>query len=296
MTCEIARQQLSLYLYGELDFHGEEMIEQHLDGCAECQTALARERALHRAVDAGQSLPSPELLQACRRQLRAALPVAAPEPRGWRERLQALVFSWNWQTALRPAGALALVALGFFGARVWDAQQREASPVLRVRNLNPGPEGNVQLVLDEVRQRTIQGALDDHGIRQMLLAAAADPTDAGLRARTMDVLKTQCAQSEVRRALLRALRQDPNDGVRLKALEALKPFAQERETRDALADVLLRDTNPGVRTIAIDLLVEELDPDLIGTLQGLIVRETNPYIRQRTIHALRQANASVETF
>jgi HEAT repeat protein len=152
------------------------------------------------------------------------------------------------------------------------------------------------LVLEEVRQKTMTGRLDDDRIRQMLLTAAADPSDPGLRARTLDVLKDQGEETTVRRALLAALRQDTNSGVRLKALEGLKPFARDPETRKVLSQVLLTDDNPGVRTQAIDLLVENMQTEVIGTLQELIIRESNPYIRQKSLKALRDANASVETF
>ncbi|MBL8221773.1 MAG: HEAT repeat domain-containing protein, partial [Bryobacterales bacterium] len=149
---------------------------------------------------------------------------------------------------------------------------------------------------EEVRQKTLSGRLDDERIRGMLLTAATDPSDAGLRARTLDVLKEQAEQSEVRRALLRALSWDSNPGVRLKAIEALRPVARDPETRRVLAQVLLDDDNPGVRTLAVDLLAGEVEIDVIGTLQEAVTRESNPYIRQKTLKALREANASVETF
>jgi len=59
---------------------------------------------------------------------------------------------------------------------------------------------------------------------------------------------------------------------------------------------LLRDDNPGVRTLAIDLLVNNMQSEVIGTLQEVITRESNPYIRQKSLNALRAVNASVETF
>ena len=43
-TCEKVREQLSLLLYGELSFDEEETVDGHLESCAECRTALERER------------------------------------------------------------------------------------------------------------------------------------------------------------------------------------------------------------------------------------------------------------
>lgn len=293
MTCDLARQSFSLYLYGELDFQQEEELEQHLDGCSPCRVCLEDERNLHAALDSLDCQPSPELLQASRRELRSSVGQLASRRKG----------RWDWLHAWfsevsfwRPLGAVALVTLGFFGARVWDAVSGQQPAVLRVRHLQSSPQGHVQLVLEEVRQRTVRGDLDDEQIRSMLLAAASDPSDPALRARTLEFLKAQSEHSDVRQTLLQALRRDPNPGVRLKALEALTPFAADPETRRALTEVLLSDENPGVRTMSVDLLTGEMDTETIGVLQELIVRESNPYIRQKSLKALREVNASIETF
>ncbi|MBL8214033.1 MAG: HEAT repeat domain-containing protein [Bryobacterales bacterium] len=293
MTCDLARQSFSLYLYGELDFQQEQELEQHLDGCAVCRVSLEDERNLHGALDAVACQPSAELLQASRRELRLTVGQLASRRRGRWDWLHAW---FNQVSFWRPLGAVALVAVGFFGARVWDAVSGTPPAVLRVRNLQSSPQGHVQLVLEEVRQKTVHGDLDNDQIRAMLLAAASDPSDPALRARTLDFLKAQSEHSDVRQTLLQALRRDPNPGVRLKALEALTPFAADPETRRALTEVLLSDENPGVRTMSVDLLTGEMDTETIGVLQELIVRESNPYIRQKSLKALREVNASIETF
>lgn len=298
MNCDLARQNLTLYLYGELDFNEEESLENHLDSCKDCKLALDKERDLHASLDRQEFQPSAELLQACRRELqtRVAVERVANQPM-WRK-----ILDW-WRgvlpapAILRPIGTFALVAMGFFGGKLWEATRGMTEPsVLRVRNFTPSAEGNVQLTVEEVRQRTMSGRLDDDRIQRMLLAAAADPSDAGLRVRTMEVLKDRSERTDVRRALLHAVRSDPNPGVRLKALEGLKPYNRDPETRRVLSSVLLADDNPGVRTMAIDLLADNTETEVIGTLQELLMRETNPYIRQKSLQALRERNASLETF
>jgi hypothetical protein len=113
----------------------------------------------------------------------------------------------------------------------------------RVRYVEPGSDGKIQIVLDETRQRVVTGRMDDQKIRVLLLSAAQDPADPGLR-RDRGHPQHRAQAADVRDALIQALRHDQNAGVRLKALEGLKTYAQEREVRAALADVLLRDTNP----------------------------------------------------
>jgi HEAT repeat protein len=203
---------------------------------------------------------------------------------------------------MRPAGALALVALGFFAAR-WTspppaAAPRSSEPVFsRIRYVQPEASGRVQLVLEETRQRVVTGDPQDESIHRLLLAAARDAADPGLRVESMDILKARPASNDVRAALLHALQQDPNPGVRLKALDALRPYVAQTEVRGVLAKVLLSDENPGVRTQAIDLLTQQKDNEaMVGLLQQLIQKDDNTYVRLKCRQALQDMNASVGTF
>jgi len=307
ITCAAVQGQLALLLYGELMFDEEERVENHLDSCAECRAALQRERALHAVISSAEIGPSPLLLRECREDLHARVMEEPPLVRtGW----------WEWFTDtlarrpagmfLRPAGALALIAVGFFGGRAGSFQamglaEPEAS---RVRNVEPASDGRVQIVLDETRQRVISGRLDDAKIRGLLLSAAKDPSDPGLRVETVDILNTRAQSAEVRDALIYALRHDQNAGVRLKAMEGLKPFTREADVRSAMSQVLLNDENPGLRTQAIDWLTggsvadqPAADPQIINTLQELMQRgEPQDYVRERSRRALETMKASAEAY
>ncbi len=323
MTCETAREQFSLLLYGELSFDDEERLESHLEACAECSAGFAREKSLHTALDGIEITPSPSLLRVCREELRARL-AEEEAPRkahlaGWWEQFTDLLtghkagFGSRAGFVWKPAAALSLIAIGFFAARltpvfssVGAGPQNSMSMTgdpgsSRVRYVEPGSDGKVQIVLDETRQRVVSGRPDDQKIRVLLLAAAQDPADPGLRAETVNILNTSAQSADVRDALIQALRHDQNAGVRLKALEGLKAYSQERDVRGALADVLLHDSNPGVRTQAIDLLTgsgskQTVERNLVGMLQELMSRENNAYIRERCRRVLEAMNASVETY
>lgn len=303
MNCESASKSFSLFLYGELSLEEEQSFQDHLDGCEACRRAFEREKTMHRLLEEREILPQAALLARCRRDLDLRLGTAAPKRAGWR--------AWNpfgglrmWPALARPAGALALVALGFFGAR-WTSQPaaglaRQGSggePVVsRVRYVQPAASGRVQLVVEETRQRVLTGDPDDDQIHRLLLAAARESSDAGLRAESMDILRTRPASDELRGALLYALQHDPNPGVRLKALDALKTYAGDPQVRGTLARVLLADDNPGVRTQAIDLLVMQKGDAIAGLLQGVIQKESNDYVRLRCQRALQEMDASVGTF
>jgi hypothetical protein len=302
MNCEMVATQLPLLLYGELTFDEEEALQQHLDLCGLCRAELLKTTKIQRSLDRSEIDVEPALLADCRRSLRIATSAIAASggTRGgfW----NAFTSTWAWFG--KPVAALSLVAVGFFGARlasstngVLPMPSGETSPVAsRVRFVEPSDSGRVQIVLEETRQRVLSGDMEDDSIRALLLRAARESSDPGVRVETMDLLKGQSQSEEVRRALLHALQKDANAGVRLKALDALRGSAADPDTRHALTQVVLNDENPGVRTQAIDLLTLTREPALVGVLQEILTRENNNYVRMKCQRALSEMNASVETF
>jgi hypothetical protein len=292
-------------LYSELSFDEEELLEQHLAGCAKCRMSLEQEKALHGMLDGAAVAVPAGLLVACRQRLSSELSAQRPVANFWSK-----IGAWfAGPQVWKPVGALAMLAIGFWGGRAMTtrvgvdggALPGGAAPVSRVRYVEPDAQGNVQIVFEETRQRILRGRLDEEPVRRMLLAAAKDANDPGLRAETVNILSQRSQTSEVRQALLAALVNDTNAGVRLKALEGLKAYAGDLETRRALVRVLAEDENPGVRTRVIDMLMLEankprFDAQMVGTLQELVRREQNGYVRQRCEKALRDVNASAEIF
>ena len=247
-----------MLLYGELSFDEEGTVDAHLESCAECRTALERERKLHAAFDEAEIDPPASVLWESRQNLQRQIAAEhAPRHRvsWWDQFLDA-----RW---LQSAGALALLSIGFFGARLLPSLGLGVTGMSmvdpgaqRVRSVEPGPNGGIQIVLDETHQRVVSGDLDDQNIRVLLLSAAKDPSDPGLRYETVGILNDRAQAAEVRDTLIYALEHDENAGVRLKAMDGLKPFVRQPEVRKALSGVLLSDGNPGMRTQAIDLLTQ----------------------------------------
>jgi hypothetical protein len=321
-TCGAIQNQLSLLLYAELSFDDEERVETHLESCAECRAALERERAMHQAFDQVAVEPSPALLLDCRAALETRLehePAPAfawPAARWWDRVLDALAprLPAAW---MKPAGAFALVAAGFVGARLapefgagmFGSMGVAGDPgAARVRYIEPAPDGQVQIVLDETRQRVVVGRMEDDRIRGLVLAATRDPSNAGLRADTVRLL-TRRAEAEhaedVRDALVYAVSNDQNDGVRLTALKGLGAFSRQPEVRGTLARVLQRDPNAEIRMAAMEMLIGGLadtdpraamDREMIRVFQELMSREDNIYLRQQAQRALELARASAEIY
>jgi anti-sigma factor RsiW len=317
-TCDDIRKQLPMLLYGELCFDDEERVEKHLEDCAACRTSLERERELLAAFDQVAVEPSPTLLHQSRQKLFAQLqsesaPARAAGNSWWDRLIEAFTIPAG---ILRPAGALTFVALGFLGARL--APSMGPLSGLSMADINPGssrvraveasPNGQVRIVLDETRQRTVSGSLEKNEIRALLLAATRDPNDPRLRASTVAILGDQTdpnMASDIRDTLVFAILNDQNDGVRLKAIAGLKTFTMEPDVRNALAEVLLADANPAMRNQAIDLLMQGLDGSaqqtmdrrVIGILQELMSREApGTYVRQQSRKALQLVNASSEIY
>lgn len=305
VTCEVARAQLPLLLYGELEFDAEERVESHLEGCAQCGAALERQRALHAALDAVAVVPSPVLLNRCREDLRALLSDPLEDiGRGWWDRFLS-GFRLTW---LRPVTALMLVAAGYLGAQLVRVTTFDGSGRFhlagiagsRVRTVATQPDGSVEIVLEDMRQRKVQGSINDQAIRTLLLSTAKEAEDPGLRAGTVAMLVGAGDAADVRDALMFAMEHDEDTTVRRKAMEGLKSYTQDPNVQAALAKTLLREGNSGMRTQAIDLLANrterQLNRQIVGTLQELMSREEDAYVRERCQRLLRALKASSEMY
>lgn len=306
MKCEDARKALPLLLYGELSFEAEDELEAHVDACASCRQELHKQKAVLKAFGAVKLEIPPAVLIEARQRLRETLAHEAPvRPNLWDRMREAFTIrSGPVPAGLQPVGALALVMIGFFGARFipqgvtgrFDSAGLTEPLASRVKYVESEGPGQVQIVLEETRQKTLRGNLADQSIQRLLLAAAKDPADPGLRVESVDLLRTSPESAAVRNALLYALQHDANSGVRLKALDGLKASAGDPEVRQALSQVLLTDKNPGVRTQVIDLLTQQKEHKMVGVLQELMRKEENSYVRFRCQRALHEMNASVETY
>lgn len=305
--CKNVREQFALLLYGELNFDEEERVESHLDGCAECRGALERQKALHEAIDGVAVTPSPALLSRCREDLADLLPREKPARRGasWWSQM-----AGNWIIQfLRPVGAMALLAIGFFAAKITPSLNFAGGVGsmglgdfggAQVRNVARQPDGSLRIVLDETRQRTISGSKDDRQIRSLLVAAAKEGSDPGLRAQTVTILVGDADAADVREALAFAMANDENTNVRLKAMEGLQRYTGDPMVQNALAHVLLNDPNTGMRTRVIDALTgregQALDRQMVGALQELMSREDDRDVRERARRMLVSIKASAETY
>ncbi len=312
MNCEMVSRSIPLYFYGELSLEDEGRIEDHLEACAACRQELDRHKRLLQALDRRALDPPACLLAECREDLmRAVYHQEAPSrtrstKRAWPLLQQGFGILLAPISRFRvPLGAAALLALGFFSARLTMLTPPAPSVasglpdqmvISTVRSVQPDASGQVHIAIDETRRRVVSGSPEDRMIQRLLLAGARDENNPGVRVEAVDLLKDHPVSEEVRAVLAHAAAHDPNPGVRLKALEGLKPYAADPQVRQALAQVLLQDENPSVRIHAIDMLTARPDDSMVGVLQNLVQKENNSYVRLRIEKALVDMNASVGTF
>ncbi len=305
MNCAWVKSQISLYVYNELDELERVEFEQHLQRCAACAAEVEQERRLHRTLDARERLePNPNLLASCRIQLTETLEKER-QRFGWApvwEALRMLV-----RPRFQPALAvLALLLVGFTAGwvasshrvpvpvldRVAPADEYNIANISSIHAINSDAKGNLEIVFDTTRRRVLHGSAEDPKVEQLLLYAARNYSNPGIRLDSIGLLKDRAADEEIRGALIAALRADLNAGVRLKALESLKAFSADAQVKQALLDALRADDNPGVRIQAIDQLGKLRDQSTVPLLQRLAASDPNNYVRMRSVSALRDLNAS----
>jgi hypothetical protein len=313
MNCDWVATRISWYLYNELGDAERSAVEEHLESCQACAGEMERERAFLAKVDARKTLePSSALVAECRHDLMRSIYRAERLQRESGlsgEPFRALREVWlSMRVWWQPAAASCLLALGFFGG--WWLRDGGTHAMPSMQSLNPSEasianisavslepqQGKVQISFDEIQRQTLHGSLEDPQIQKFLIYAARHYGNPGVRLDTIDILKDRGADKQVRDTLLDVVAHDDNAGVRLKALEGLKPYAGDAEVRSVLVGVLTKDGNPGMRVQAIDLLMQAQDRSLVGVLQGVAEKENNNYVRMRCQSALRDMNASTETF
>jgi hypothetical protein len=304
MKCEWVRDNILLYVYNELADDARYELEQHVGRCTNCATELKAMRAFHATFSKLQvEEPTPNLLAASRMQLQEALETAT-QGNFW-QRLAFDPMRWLRQARFSPALAAAIFIVGFGGgiATMYKVRptdtgilQPPITPVSQasitgIQSITQEPGSDkVSIKYNTASTEEASGSLNDQKIQQLLLFAARNNYNSGVRMDSVDLLTQKPDDSRVREALLYALRYDSNPGVRLKAIDSLGSFVKDDvRVRDAVVAALVNDTNPGVRTEALRLLQPvKADSSVRAALQRLADTDQNQYIRSQARTILAQ--------
>ena len=316
MNCELAHEWIVTAAYGELADEQAHELDRHITSCVSCAAERQQLEAMKLLANALPVLePEANLLARSRMRLDEALD--ALPPLRWYERLsQRMMNNFASLQAAPVAACLLLVAgagaggLGGYeiaqgrAAHAATAVQTAVAPqtaaalpapaqpdmnsVANISSIVRKPNSQiVDVSYNQLVPQRIEGSLDNPSIRQLLMMASKNPSSAGVRDDSVQLMADECRAEHgcrpegIRDALMTALRSDRNAGVRKKALDGLQPYvAEDVRVRDAILQALLNDDDPHVRTEAINILMPvEGDTSVRQVLHSVANTDQNPYIR-----------------
>lgn len=304
MKCEWVRENIVLHVYGELADDARHELEQHVARCADCAAELKAEQDFHTLLLQDKvTEPSPNLLAASRMRLQESLETA--QQGGILSRLPFDPASWLRQVRFSPALASVILILGFSGGMLTAYRviprgpqgpgtvpppQQEAS-IAAIDSVTQVPGSNeVTIKYNTVETQEASGSMSDQKIQQLLLFAARNNYNSGVRVDSVDLLAQRTGDLLVREALIYALQNDTNPGVRLKSLNALGNYVKDdTNVRDAVLRALVNDSNQGVRIEALRLIEPvKADGSVRGVLMALAAKDQSTYIKSQARTMLAQ--------
>ena len=304
---------LCLQVYGELADDARHELEQHVERCADCAAELKAEQAFHallaedRAADPLLNEPSPNLLAASRMRLQEGLETA--KQGNFFSRLAFDPANWLRQVKFSPALASAILILGFAGGvgstykiygsrptqaggpKIIDVPPPAEASVAGITSIVQDPGTNqVSIKYSTVMPQEYHGPLNDQTVQQLLLYAARNNYNSGVRVDSVDLLAQRSGDLQVREALMFTLQNDTNPGVRLKSLDALGNYVKsDTNVRDAVLRALVGDSNSGVRIEALRLIEPvKADGSVRGVLMALATKDQSTYIKSQARTMLAQ--------
>jgi hypothetical protein len=307
MKCEWVRENIVLHVYGELADDARHELEQHVARCADCAAELKAEQEFHALLSQDRAQdPSPNLLTASRMRLQEALETATQG--GFWSRLAVEPANWLRQVRFSPALASAILILGFAGGVGTTIKFYGPQPIAGnvtpiptsvppetsiagITSITQDPSTNqVSVKYNTFAPQEASGSLNDQKIQQLLLYAARNNYNSGVRVDSVDLLAQKSSETQVREALIYALQNDNNPGVRLKSLDALGNYVrQDTNVRDAVLRALVNDSNSGVRIEALRLIEPvKADGSVRGVLMALAAKDQSTYIKSQARTMLAQ--------
>ena len=310
MKCEWVKQNIVLHVYGELPDDARYELEQHVARCADCAAELKAEQDFHALLSQDRvSDPTPNLLTSSRMHLQEALETTQ-QGSVW-TRLAFDPANWLRQVRFSPTLASAILILGFAGGigTTYEIYGRggkteplpivtntgttaaSAAAIAGIDSITPIPgTDQVTIKYNTLATQEKQGSLNDQQIQQLLLYAARNNYNSGVRVDSVDLLAKRSSDLQVRDALIYALQNDTNPGVRLKSLDALGNYVKsDTNVRDAVLRALVNDDNSGVRIEALRLIEPvKADGSVRGVLMALAAKDQSTYIKSQARTMLAQ--------
>ena len=277
--------------------------------CGDCAAELKAEQEFHALLAQDRAPdPTPNLVADSRMRLQEALETTK-QGSVW-SRLAFDPAIWLRQVRFSPALASAILILGFAGGVTTTYKFYGSHPtnIAEIQNPNlsavpteasitgissivqqPGTN-QISIKYNTLSTQEAQGSLNDDKIQQLLLYAARNNYNTGVRVDSVDLLSKSTGDMQVREALMYTLQNDTNPGVRLKSLDALGNYVKnDTNVRDAVLRALVNDTNSGVRIEALRLIEPvKADGSVRGVLMALASKDQSTYIKSQARTLLAQ--------
>lgn len=310
MKCEWVRENIVLEVYGELADDARHELEQHVVRCTDCAAELKAEREFHALLALDRAAdPTPNLVAASRMRLQEALETA--KQGSFFSRLAFDPANWLRQVKFSPALASAILILGFAGGIGTAVKFYGRGPqpipavggtpqgtgdagiaaIAGIDSITQDPGTNqVSIKYNTVAPQQYQGSLTDQKVQELLLYAARNNYNSGVRVDSVGLLAQRSSDQQVREALMYALQNDTNPGVRLKSLDALGNYVKtDTNVRDAVLRALVNDDNSGLRIEALRLIEPvKADGSVRGVLMALAAKDQSTYIKSQARTMLAQ--------
>src|SRR5579863_7673171 len=227
MKCEWVRENIVLQVYGELADDARYELEQHVVRCADCAAELKAEQDFHalleqdRATDPLLKDPSPNLLASSRMRLQEGLETV--KQGSFFSRLAFDPAIWLRQMRFSPALASAILILGFAGGvgstyKLYShtpsstttasipAQPVNDASITGIESVTQEPGTNqISIKYNTVSTQETQGSLNDQRIQQLLLYAARNNYNSGVRMDSVGLMTQNPNDTHFRDALMYAL-------------------------------------------------------------------------------------------
>jgi len=301
MNCDWVRENIALHLYGELANDARHELEQHIARCSSCAAELKEQQQFQALMNKlPVEEPSASFLAASRMRLQEALEHESPR-RAWYQRFAFDPAAWMRQVRFSPALASVIFMIGFGGGlgAMYQSMHRggpiapqenlQSAAIGGITSIEKDPSSNtVKVQYDRVTPGTVQGAVGDPKVQDLLLYAAKSNDNSGVRLNSIDALVDKTDDPRVKETLTYALRYDSNPGVRLHSLDGLAPLVKDDiRVRNAMLEALLNDSNLGVRTGALHALEPvKTDSSVRMAFEQLAKDDPSEYIRTESKRVL----------
>jgi len=269
MKCEEIGELLPDYLQGSLKAEQDDLVEQHMEQCADCREEAAIWKKLSLLPVEKPSKESRERFEAMLEAYQTGRNDRASA--GVEREKRATLWSWLRSPGGAAAWSAALLVIGVFAGSHFGNKPIHS-------NTGQDEIAAMHIELTNMRQMVVLSMLQQQSASERLQGVSYS--------RREDQLDPQ-----VMSALVHTLRYDGSVDVRLAALDALSRHGAQPQVHKGVVDALQEQQSPLVQVALIDLMLEWRDPDAAQRLRNFVqTPNLNPAVKQRADWALSRLN------